>query len=91
MIEGDMGIAIEGVALKNGEDNDGMLLNSLNTDDLQKECIYVYSAIPGDGGSKEEEEAYGNTNTNDNVVIESTENNTAKEKMFIDHRCSIRK
>ena len=80
MMEGDMGIVIEDVALKNGEDGDRELLNSLNTYDLQKEFIYVYSAIPGDGGCKEDEEAYGNTN--DNVVIESIENNTAKEKMY---------
>ena len=56
-----------------------MLLNSLATDDLQKEFIYVYSAITGDGECKEVEEAYGNTN--DNLVIESIENKTAMENM----------
>ena len=43
MMEGDMGIVIEGVAFKNGEDGDRMLLNSLATDDLQKEFICLFS------------------------------------------------
>ena len=52
------------------------ILDGLNSSE-QMEFNYISSLIPGSSGSKEGGEAYGNTN--DNAVIESIENNTAKE------------
>ena len=45
MMEGDMGIVTEGVPFENGDDVDGMIMDGLNSYELQNKFNYISSAF----------------------------------------------